>query len=309
MYFTNMCFIQNVIWELAVTFSFPSERICHIHLVPLPQDSSNVLLIFTGLNNLESHLKVAPLCSWIWEIFAIEQWLETLHESKAFWENPGTHQIPLWCTSQVHACTRTCTHTHTHTLHTLWCTSQLAHWFQIRHAPPPAQLHGPCCCRCEVASVMSSSVRPHRQQPTRLPHPWDSSGKNTGVGCHFLLQCMKVKSESEVAQSCPTRSNPMDCSLPGSSVHGILQARVLEWGAIAFIDMVLGQILFLISRMPSVLLTCVTIVLYITYFLPIYLLFIDGFKFKIQNLSDIIWRDSSFFWTDPQVDSSMSYLC
>ena len=65
----------------------------------------------------------------------------------------------------------------------------------------------------------------------RLPRPQDSPGKNTGAGCHFLLQCMKVKSESEVAQSCPTLSNPMDCSLPGSSVHGICQARVLEWGA------------------------------------------------------------------------------
>ena len=80
---------------------------------------------------------------------------------------------------------------------------------------------------------VSSSVRPHRRQPTRLPHPWDSPGKITGVGCHFLLQCMKVKRESEVAQSCPTLSNPMDCSLPGSSAHGIFQARVLEWGAIA----------------------------------------------------------------------------
>ena len=69
---------------------------------------------------------------------------------------------------------------------------------------------------------------------TRLPHPWDSPGKNTGVGCHFLLQCVKVKSDSEVAQSCPTLSDPMDCSLPGSSIHGIFQARVLEWGAIAF---------------------------------------------------------------------------
>ena len=64
--------------------------------------------------------------------------------------------------------------------------------------------------------------------------PWDSPGKNTGVGCHFLLQCMKVKSENEAAQSCPTLCDPMDCSLPGSSVHGIFQARVLEWGAIAF---------------------------------------------------------------------------
>ena len=69
---------------------------------------------------------------------------------------------------------------------------------------------------------------------TRLPRPWHSPGKNTAVGCHFLLQCMKVRSESEVAQSCPTLSDPMDCSLPGSSVHGIFQARVLEWGAIAF---------------------------------------------------------------------------
>ena len=81
---------------------------------------------------------------------------------------------------------------------------------------------------------MSNSVRPHRWQPTRLLCPRDSPGKNTGVGCHFLLQCMKVKSQSEVAQSCPTLSDPMDCSLPGSSVHGIFQARVLEWGAIAF---------------------------------------------------------------------------
>ena len=64
--------------------------------------------------------------------------------------------------------------------------------------------------------------------------PWDSPGKNTGLGCQFLLQCMNVKSESEVAQSCLTLRNPMDCSLPGSSIHGIFQARVLEWGTIAF---------------------------------------------------------------------------
>ena len=83
---------------------------------------------------------------------------------------------------------------------------------------------------------MSNSVRPHRRQRTRLPCPWDSPGKNTGVGCLLLLQCMKVKSESEVAQSCPTPSDPMDCSLPGSSVHRIFQARVLEWGAIALSD-------------------------------------------------------------------------
>ena len=79
---------------------------------------------------------------------------------------------------------------------------------------------------------MSNSVQPHRRQPTRLP--WDSPGKNTRVGCHFLLQCMKVKSESEVAQLCLTLNDPMDCSLPGSSIHGIFQAKVLEWVAIAF---------------------------------------------------------------------------
>ena len=77
-------------------------------------------------------------------------------------------------------------------------------------------------------------MRPHRRQPTRLPRPWDSPGKNNGVGCHFLLQCMKVKSLSEVAQLYLTLSDPMDCSLPGSSIHGIFQATVLVWGAIAF---------------------------------------------------------------------------
>ena len=81
---------------------------------------------------------------------------------------------------------------------------------------------------------MSNSVRPHRWQPTRFPRPWDCPGKNTKVGCHFCLQCMKVKSESEVAQSYLTLSNPMDCSLPGSSIHGIFQTRVLEWSAIVF---------------------------------------------------------------------------
>ena len=81
---------------------------------------------------------------------------------------------------------------------------------------------------------MSASVQPHRWQPTRLHLPWDSPGKNPGVGCHFVLQCMKVKSESEVSQSCPTLHDPMDCSPPGSSAHRIFQARVPEWGAIAF---------------------------------------------------------------------------
>ena len=93
-----------------------------------------------------------------------------------------------------------------------------------------------CYCCCKVTSVVSDSVQPHRWHPTRLPRPWDSPGKNTGVGCHFLRQCMKVKSESEGAQSCPTPSDPMDCSPPGPSIHGIFQARVLEWSAIAFPD-------------------------------------------------------------------------
>ena len=84
---------------------------------------------------------------------------------------------------------------------------------------------------------MSDSVWPQRRQPTRLPRPWDSPGKNTGVGCHFLLQCMNVKSESEVAQSYPTPSDPMDCNLPGSSIHGIFQATVLERVTIAFSQM------------------------------------------------------------------------
>ena len=78
-------------------------------------------------------------------------------------------------------------------------------------------------------------------------HPWDSPGKNTGVGCHFLLQCMKVKSGSEVAQSCPTLRNPIDCSPPGSSVHGISQAGVLEWLAIAFSEVKARTYLFLFS--------------------------------------------------------------
>ena len=91
---------------------------------------------------------------------------------------------------------------------------------------------------------MSNSLWPHRWQPTRLPHPWDSPGKNTGVGCHFLLQCMKVKNENEDAQSCLTLRDPMDCSLPGFSVHGIFQARVLEWDAIAFSVFFYSSILY-----------------------------------------------------------------
>ena len=93
-------------------------------------------------------------------------------------------------------------------------------------------------CDCQLLLLSHFSrvqlCATRRRQPTRLPRPWDFPGKNTGVDCHFLLQCVKVKSESEVTQSCPNLSDPMDCSLPGYSIHGIFQARVLDWVAIAF---------------------------------------------------------------------------
>ena len=85
----------------------------------------------------------------------------------------------------------------------------------------------------DVAQSCPTLSDPTDCSPPGSPRPWDSPGKNSGVGCHFLLQCMKVKSESDVAQSCLTLSDPVDCSLPGSSIHGIFQARVLEWGATA----------------------------------------------------------------------------
>ena len=120
------------------------------------------------------------------------------------------------------------------------CQSNYAEWKQQTNRPnkkKPSNKKPTIYCLIPGTLLLLSHfsrVRPHRWQPTRLPHPWDSPGKNTGVGCHFLLQCMKVKSESEVAQSCPILRDPMDCSLPGSSAHGIFQARVQEWGAIAF---------------------------------------------------------------------------
>ena len=108
-----------------------------------------------------------------------------------------------------------------------------------------------CCCCCYITSVMSNSVRPYRRQPTWLCCPWDSPGKNTGVDCHFLLQCMKVKSDSEVTQSCLTLHNLMECSLPvGSSVHGIFQTRVLEWGVITF--SIPGMLLLLLHHFSHV---------------------------------------------------------
>ena len=80
------------------------------------------------------------------------------------------------------------------------------------------------CC-CWVTSVVPDSVQPHRRQPTRLPCPWDSPGKNTGVGCHFLLQCMKVKSESEVAQSCPTLATPWTAAYQAPSSMGFSRRK------------------------------------------------------------------------------------
>ena len=108
----------------------------------------------------------------------------------------------------------------------------------LKHVFSRATVPVHCLFITSAAKSLQScpTLQLHRQQPTRLPRPWDSPGKNTGVGCHFLLQYVKVKSESEATQLCPTASDPMDCSLPSSSVHGICQARVLEWGAIAFSD-------------------------------------------------------------------------
>ena len=102
--------------------------------------------------------------------------------------------------------------------------------------PPPYPSQNTSALLAAAAKSLQScpTLRPRRRQPTSLPRPWDSPGKNTGMDCHFLLQCVKVKSESEVIQSCLTLRDPVDCSLPGSSAHGICQARVLEWGAIAF---------------------------------------------------------------------------
>ena len=109
-------------------------------------------------------------------------------------------------------------------------SSRQEHWSGL---PFPSPMHGSEKWKWS-RSVVSDSSRPHGLKPTRLLHPWDFLGKNTGVGCHCLLQCMEVKSESEVTQSCPTPSDPVDWSPPGSSTHGIFQAGVLEWGAIAF---------------------------------------------------------------------------
>ena len=127
--------------------------------------------------------------------------------------------------------------THTNTFSDTQSHRHIHHLQQHRqtHGNTQADIYKPTLLLLLLSHfVVSDFVRPHRWQPTRLPLPWDSPGKNTGGGCHFFLQCMKVKSASEVAQSCLTLRNQMDCSPPGSPIHGIFQARVLEWGAIAF---------------------------------------------------------------------------
>ena len=118
-----------------------------------------------------------------------------------------------------------------------WCYCSVAKFCPTlcdsRDCSMPSSSVFHCCCCCKSLQSCPTLCNPI-DGSTMLPRPWDSPGKNIGVGCHFCLQCMKVKSESEVTQLCPTLSDLMDCSLPGSSVHGIFQARVLEWGAIAF---------------------------------------------------------------------------
>ena len=153
---------------------------------------------------------------------------------------------------------------------------------------------------------MSNSVQPHRWQPTRLRRPWDSPGKNTGVGCHFLLQCRKVKSEREVTQSCPTLRDPMDCSPPGSSVHGIFQARVLEWGAIAF--SIVYSCLFCHRLMDC---RCVALFLgLLSYSIDLYFcLCASTIILWLLSLCNIVWgqgeHDSSHFI--PSSQDSFSY--
>ena len=123
---------------------------------------------------------------------------------------------------------------------------------------------------------MSDSVQSHRRQPTRLSRPWDSSGKNTGVGCHFLLQCMKVK-----VKSCPTPSNPVDYSLPGSSIHGTFLARVLEWVAITFSIQLPNQLFYTSS------LTLIS-------FTPLFF-----WEQKIDLCQDYLVLNVNIFFTDP----------
>ena len=134
---------------------------------------------------------------------------------------------------------------------------------------------------------------PHRRQPTRLLRPWDSPGKNTGVGCHFLLQCMKMKGESEVTQSCPTLSDPMDCSPPGPSIHGIFQARVLEWGSIARLIFFLAEIISQLGENWQTLMKTHNLLMYYVFYgswgWGKQLIFVSGPFSKTQDVSNKLW--------------------
>ena len=154
----------------------------------------------------------------------------TLH-SLSFYGLIELFPIIMLCRAWVHCLQSNLTYSILHLVNTHLSLKTWPNWYFLTNK---ALLCCCCCCCCWGASVVSDSVGPHRRQPTRLSGSWDSPGKNTGVGCHFLLQCMKVNSVSEAAQSCLTFSNPMDRSLPGSSIHGSFQPRVLEWVAIAF---------------------------------------------------------------------------
>ena len=131
------------------------------------------------------------------------------------------------------------------------CVGWILACSEWEHLPHLFSLKNAAAAAANSLQSCPTLCNPQGWQPTRLPHPWDSPGKNTGVGCHFLLQCRKVKSESEVTQSCLTLSDPMDYSLPGSSVHGIFQAKVLEWGAIAFSNWKMHRLLKLVVQYPS----------------------------------------------------------
>ena len=144
---------------------------------------------------------------------------------------------------------------------------------------------------------MSDSVRPHRRQPTRLPRPWDSPGRNTGVGCRFLLQCMKVKSESEVAESCPTLATPWTAAYQAPPSMGFFQARVLEWGAIAFSVSSFRRLYIITSQMPFHPCACSSLISFQVplFYLKLMKLYFDIFPhFFFFGLHSFLWKSYSF---------------
>ena len=172
------------------------------------------------------------------------KWNLNLIPQKSTWGHLNwTFHLTPWCPFAITLSPHLTSATQTHLTDIKQGSRPLTSPYWLAAAAAAKSLQS-CLTLCERES-------PIDRQPTRLPHPWDSPGKNTGVGCHFLLQCMKVKSESEVAQSSPTTSDPMDCSLPGSPIHGIFQARILEWGAIAFSDWLARKRHFLWNQSPK----------------------------------------------------------